>query len=569
MMIREQPKASESRSATRKYELRSTVRDCLFLLLIVLLSVSLYIGRLGFSSDDWGFLAVFHLSPDPSFMSLVDRANSDYGVFRPVFVVYLVALYWLFGLQPLGYHLVNAAVLLSGFLLLYLIVRELTQRRSLALAVALVYALLPHYSTDRLWMTAAPITLSMPLYLLSLYADLKAIQTRPLIRWVWKIVSMASVVASVLSYELFVPLFLLNPLLVAYRKRQRDRMTDNAILPTVRWRTLAVLSACSLVALIYSVGLKLAYTRRDVGHPLGEQLIWFAKLMAKAVFVSFGQYGVGLPGVMSKLALNHSDWTIVALGIAIGLLVGMYLYRTLTPDTLQRSLLLRLMVAGVVIFGSGYVIFLSNRNVIITPTGLGNRIAIAATIGVALSLVAGIGWGLTFIRSQTWQRRAFCSLVALVCASGFGINATIASFWVDAYQQQQLVIADIRQQFSTLPANSTVILDGVCPYKGPGVVFESNWDLAAALRIQYRDRSISADVVTPSLTVEDDGLAIEIYDNVSKYPYSDNLFVYHFGQGKIHRLTNTQMAQHYFETVNPNYDSSCPAGEPGFGSRIF
>ena len=93
---------------------------------------------------------------------------------RPVQFLYLAALYKAFGTDPLGYHVVNTLVLAAGAVLFYLVLRRLGLSRVLALAVPLVYALLPHYSTNKLWMAAFQIGLSMTLYFLSLYADLRA-----------------------------------------------------------------------------------------------------------------------------------------------------------------------------------------------------------------------------------------------------------------------------------------------------------------------------------------------------------------------------------------------------------
>ncbi|HVR99387.1 MAG TPA: hypothetical protein VMW27_22385 [Thermoanaerobaculia bacterium] len=81
--------------------------------------------------------------------------------------------------------------------------------------MAAVYGTLPHYCTDRFWMTALPIVLSMTLYLLSLYAGLRAVRRR--VAWGWKGLAWVSLLGNLLAYELFLPLFALNLLLLAYR----------------------------------------------------------------------------------------------------------------------------------------------------------------------------------------------------------------------------------------------------------------------------------------------------------------------------------------------------------------
>jgi len=547
------------------------VQDCLFLSLVVLLSLILYVQSIGFYSDDWSFFGYLSTSADQSpiglFQTLYDFANIKS---RPVQALYLAGLYWLFGLYPLGYHLVNAGVLLSGVVLFYLVLRELNQGRVLTLTGSLVYGLLPHYSTDRFWYAAFVANLSMALYFLSLYADLWVLRTKGMPIWGWKLLSILSLVGSTLSYEVFLPLFLLNPLLSWYRARQLYGSTESKQLIQTNW---AFLFGSNLFGLMLVLIFKALTASRLGRHGLISQSIWFAKLITKAFIVSYGDYGLGLPGVTLKLLHNYPNWAVLALGGIVGLVIFGYVYLATdhSKDELtERFRFIRLIGWGLVIFGMGYAIFLTNTNALITPTGIVNRIAIASAVGVAISLVGGIGWVSTFLPSNQLRRRCLCILIALLCTSGFIINNTLASFWIDSYRQQQAIIADIRQRFPTLPSESTLILDGICPYAGPAVVFESSWDLAGALMTFYRDRTLRADVVTPNLKVEEDRLSTVLYGGMySHYPYNEKLFVYHIGRKTTHYLTDVQAARRYFQTFNPDFDNDCPPGREGFGVQLF
>ena len=77
-----------------------------------------------------------------------------------------------FGIHPLGYHLVNAAVITALPLLLLLILREINVQATVAFTVAAVYLLLPNYSTDRFWMASFGYGWSTALFLVSTYAFL-------------------------------------------------------------------------------------------------------------------------------------------------------------------------------------------------------------------------------------------------------------------------------------------------------------------------------------------------------------------------------------------------------------
>lgn len=142
---------------------------------IAAFAVHLYFTTgLGFYNDDWGFLASMHTAPDKTFLGLLKSLR---GLsMRPVQWVSLATLYSLFGLYPFGYYLIHGFVLLVGCVLLYAVLRERREPRPLALATALTYAFLPHYSTARFWLASFQAGLSVTFYLLSLYAGLRSLR---------------------------------------------------------------------------------------------------------------------------------------------------------------------------------------------------------------------------------------------------------------------------------------------------------------------------------------------------------------------------------------------------------
>jgi hypothetical protein len=210
------------RDAARSLDPTQRVRDSLVVAAVVVLSLIVYVGRLGFNSDDWSHLARLNAAPDQhSIIDLSQALLASEGLrLRPVQIVYLATLYALFGLNPTGYHLVNAAVLVASAVTFYLVARELWLPRALALAIAVVYALLPNYSADRFWPAAAQAPLSVWLYLVSLLIDLRLVSGRTPHLWRWKLVSLIALLMSGLAYELIVPFIPLN-LLLMWRHAQR------------------------------------------------------------------------------------------------------------------------------------------------------------------------------------------------------------------------------------------------------------------------------------------------------------------------------------------------------------
>lgn len=112
--------------------------------------------------------------------------------------------------------MINAGVLTAMVLFFYLALRELGTPRFFALIVPLVYGTLPHYSTNRFWFSSFAYVLSMALYFLSLYCNLRALNARSGRAWGWVLLGLIGLLGSTLAMELTLPLFFLNLGLVAY-----------------------------------------------------------------------------------------------------------------------------------------------------------------------------------------------------------------------------------------------------------------------------------------------------------------------------------------------------------------
>jgi hypothetical protein len=556
---------------------RDAVVDCLFLTLIVALSVLSYLLRLGFSSDDWTFLGYFQTNPDQSFLGLLGTENLLQMRSRPVQFVYLVSLYSCFGLAPFGYHLVNACVLGSGTLFFYLALRELSCLRMVALALPAVYGLLPDYATDRFWMASFEATLSMTLYFIGLYAALRMVRARR--AWGgWALAAGGALLASALAYEVFLPLFPVIPLLAGYRAPLTAQPEEGQ-----RWRVPVLIVGTALLAVVVaafkaattsrlgalsSLPVHLATNIRQAFAPAGAETDYGLNL-ERAGLVHFTTYGLGLPHAAWRLARAVPDAANVGVAVVVALTVLGYLRHVLgRPGAALPSLRLALVLlgAGLGVFGLGYSIFIVYGGLQLTPSGIGNRTAIAAAVGVAASLVGVIGF-LTSGLPAAWRRIAFPALVALVCGAGCAVTNSLASYWIDAYARARQVITDIERTVPALPPETTLLLDGICPYLGPAVVFESSWDLAGALAIVYGDRSLRADVVTPALEVDDDAIITRLYGTRYSYPY-DRLLVYHAGRRTIDRLSDAATARRYLAaTVTER--AACPHGSEGFGVPVL
>lgn len=556
--------------------------DGAFLCIVVAASTAHYLSGLGFYSDDWTELARLRAASDSSVGPLFRSVFAFETVQRPGEAAWWVALFTLGGLDPHIYHLANTAVLMANAVLLYLAGRSSGWSRLLALSVSTVWSLLPHYSAVRFWVSASPISLSVGFYLVSLCAELWGWHGPVWRRWCWRALSLLALLASTLTYELVVPLFFVTPVLVAWRRStSRERSLS-------RWTDLVPRSWYSLLyylVLLSVITFKLTATER---LPESSPLLMVVLSAVRAAFdwhygaydygfnikqaleTHFGDYGVGLPFIVWQILTTRPDPITIGLSVLIGVGVAGYLAVTCNdqPDALRTMHPARLIALGVCVFFLGYAIFLTNQNVQFSTTGIANRTAIAATAGSALAAIGFLSWISRLAPSEGARRTLYCLLTALLSSCGVLINDTLAVYWLRADREQQTVLATVHQALPDLPSGSTLLLDGICPYVGPAIVFEADWDVTGALRVLYGINDLNADVVTSRMMVTRQGLTTTTYSHWRLHPYPD-ILLYNIQENATDRLPDVEAATAYFETFHGQDMDRCPPGYEGHGVAVF
>src|SRR5262249_16853475 len=155
-----------------------------------------------------------------------------------------------------------------------------------------------------------------------------------------------------------------------------------------------------------------------------------------------------------RILRDYPHFLILVFGVLLGITVFVYLYRHTTSlvfASSNRTAAWILMALGLLVFVLGYCAYLPLGDPSFVTTGAGNRTAIGAAIGVAIFFVGVITFVSSILRFRRLNRLLFCLMLSLVCAAGFIINNTLASFWVSAYARQREVVADITTKFPSLP----------------------------------------------------------------------------------------------------------------------
>lgn len=539
--------------------------DCLLIIAAAVLPTVFHLPQLGFYSDDWAFLAQLHLARDQSFLGLLRELLYLDNAVRPIQWIFLTALYKLFGLHPLDYHIFNTMLVALTAISFYLCLRQLHEPPIFVLAVPLLYALLPHYSTDRLWISAMQANVSACFFFMSFYADERAIWSSRTYWW-WNALGVALVLLSGLAYEVFMPLVIVGSCVLTLRQWWQSFREGYRRRPP--WRGLIVLGSNG-VAVVSLLIIKALLASRGVreGTPLAYLDLVHRQMLA-AVEISYLHHVLKIPFTVWQIIVHYATFREVIMGVIIGVfLIGCISHAdeaALTVTSIQPARMLVYSGLGVIVFAAGFSLYPP------TPTmaGINNRAANAAAVGVALSLVGATGWiACQLSANRTLRARLFAAGIAILGVSGFFTCNTVAAFWVESYHRQLKILGSIKEQFPTMPAGTSLMLDGTCPYYGPAIVFDTSWDLAGALQLTYGHRDIRADVLHSRVRADKRGLVVISYDTGELYPY-ERLFVYHFGLRKAYFLRDAAAVQTYLTDTKPAALKECPAGQHGAGAEI-
>lgn len=82
----------------------------------------------------------------------------------------------------------------------------------------------------------------------------------------------------------------------------------------------------------------------------------------------------------------------------------------------------------------------------------------------------------------------------------------------------------VPQEYPALPADTVLLLDGICRGHGPGIVFETKWDVTGMLQLEYGDTTLLGDVMGPRTEIRPDSMTTLLYDDVTHtYEYGEDL----------------------------------------------
>jgi hypothetical protein len=516
--------------------------DSLSLAVITFLSAVPYLPRLGFYSDDFEIIRELQRAHVRGRWPIAEILQISPA--RPLHGLYATLLFEVFGRNPLGYHIVNTAVLAASVVLFYLLLARLRVGRGESLATALVFVVLPQLSTIRVWFAAFQVTLSLALMLASLHCQLSFARSgKP----AWGALAFVAALLSLAAYEIFTPLlasFAIGLAVAAMHKR-RVRGWRSMIAPTV----VAMLLAAALL-------FKITATSRAGSLRQWDRYVRGAWQLVRPDYDWRVDSGLNIFAALDTHFWRVvGEWASAAVDLVAGrlglLTIGasaaatvLALWRLRAAPPIEPRSVRLLLLLGAASFVLGHALFVVVPAIAFTPTGIDNRVLVGAALGVAMILAGAIAIAARAIFRHGYDL-VFPLLVSAALFLGMLRLNAIELYWAETPALQRSVLESARRDLASVPAGSTIILDGVCPYHGPAIVFETWWDTGPALSFALH-RSLIADVVSPRTLVAAGGIQTAIYRQPSFYPYGPHLYAYDVRRHATAALPNEGAAHNYF-----------------------
>lgn len=498
----------------------------------------------GFLSDAWANRATYVFAPHSGFFGGISRYMEEPNIsVRPLLAVLLAAYNFILG-GHMGYWLawlVATNVAMCG--LLYLLLRRLSMGAIDAAAVAVLVLIFPAAGALRLWaaMVASPVTVSLALigFLLALKAfECESRRTGLVLH----VVSLLFFVASLLLYELALPVILLSVLIYRFKVPWRSAI--------YRWLVDCVVLGTIALTVTHSSE---SGFQQSSGGMLGH---------AGEIY---GQLHTLLTTVV--LPFGSSRWYIVLI-VALIPVTGAVVYKLLPATAELRSDLRRwgiVMAAGAIVVVAGYAIFIPALSYYVPMrVGIADRINSVPSIGwVLLFFAAARMIGAMVFQGVPNGRRLAQGVAVIGCAlialGWIRVVTAESDSYTAAFREDLRVLHAVQTAIPTPAPESTIWTFGQPVLYAPEIpIFGNTWDMTSSVRLQYDDPTLASYVAYPETvfncladSVEPGGAYQEEEAKVLTSPYGKTYFV-DTNTGKAVRIESQSQCRQAAETFEPS-----------------
>lgn len=523
------------------------------LLVLALLEVICFapiIRHVGFYLDDWATVAELNLLTGDFFSRFTKLLVWDPRVTpRPVEALFFMLTYVSFGLKPLGWHILNQCLEVSGAFFFYMALFRLTARRTIALIAAATFLLYPSHDATHYWATCDAETFSTAFAMLSLWmTTLFAESKKPL----HSLISIVAFNLAIYCYETLLPLVSLNIIFAALVMARR--------MP-VRAAARRALIMC--LPFVLSVVALLVYSRLIApnlgGRPQVHAIVLSPAVMGTALGegLKLNFPTVSVPFFFSQILQYYQRDGLTACLVAIALeacltAAGLFVLHQIdkSVDQVRYDKPLPMVALGLYTIFISYTIFGLNPEYVPTLLTIVNRVNEGASVGVSMILAALLGWLATnsIASKHKGLAQALSCLTASLMIAFFALtNRGLAIPWMLSWQLQKAVYDSVSAQKANLKDGASVILANCPRYVMWAPLFDGVWDFQAVIRLAAGNYKLNGGVVSERLVISQSGLK-DISRGVlcGQYDFAPGLYLLVAPRGDLIKIEN---AQHFVDTV--------------------
>jgi hypothetical protein len=465
------------------------------------------IRQIGFYLDDWSMMSNLFFGPKSLYELTLYCLNDPKVLIRPVEGPYFAILYFLFGYKPFAYHVVNALCELFAAWFLYLAINRLTNTASLSLSAALIFLLLPSHDCTHYWFTASSVTLSLALYLFSLWSNIKAAQEKKAIYFYLAAFSFA---LCLFNYESFLPFAAVNFVCCLIY------LNPNLPLPKRILKSILYILPLVIIALFYYYYQRIYLIQIGKGYYQSMAINWqhFLSVLYRGFEVNLSPHFFSFVFDRAKEAWQEplSIWwfgTLILIALICFSCLNILNSIEKTGEMSNRHIF-KLMTLGLTTIFFSYTIFGFASDYMPGLNTIINRINTGASIGTTLVLVALvylIGKFLLPTRRYFIARNYLIqTCLAFVIAFFVLANWGLSKPWVVSWQVQKNVQYLVKKQGNELKDKDVVILVGTPRYVMWSPVYDGVWDFQSMVRLVLANKNIDAGVVSDRMRVSADSV---------------------------------------------------------------
>lgn len=461
------------------------------------------VNKVGFYLDDWITLNLIQWGPKSFFSAFHQYLLSDPRVIvRPVEAFFYVVEFFIFGLKPIGYHLVNAALEIASAFLLYVALCDLTRKPALSLVAGLILIAYPNHDVTHYWSTCSSENVSLALSMASLALTTKGAIQGKLSCHCWSVVCF---LLSIFCYETFLPLVSLN----AFFAFIVFLRSDSAFKAFKRAALVSLPFAFSVIPLLlYSRVIAPMLGPAQV-HAVHFDLRNIINVVMEGVRINCPPYSVQYFAEVGGRAYEYTSaktlWTTFGVA-AVVVMAGIWGLLKVSDDKNQPTILLPLGLVTVVL---SYTIFGLNPEYFPTFQTLVNRINEGAAVGIGIAtagFIAVIFRGLGTKVGRLVQSLVIAVVLLPMLALSFIADRGYAQPWILSWYTQKVIQDSLKANAERFHPGDSIILANCPRYVMWAPLFDGVWDFQPMLQLTLKSRDIKGGVVSERLEIENNQL---------------------------------------------------------------